>query len=437
MTLSSSTKLGAAVLVAVTVHACQAGPNETGSNEAASTQAAQKAFPAGTESEVAADKIREIQRRQDNLQGGPAIQELATAAIEADPEFALAYLYRAYQFPPDMEALAKAEELAVKAPDSHRRYIELQATTFKDPTVAPNVAAIEPLQKLAEEYPGERLLWMVIGQYQQMDGRTADARASYERALALDDSTPRVHAALAGTLILDGQYAEARAALEKALAKVPADSAPANIRYQVAFTYLYEGNVDAALETLTGYVAEYEAAGRPFGIPEVFIWNSIARVNLESGRLEEAMEAYERGYESVPGSDLDEKQKKLWYGRLLHGKSRTLARMGQHDEAWKNVVAVREMIDEGGEEAEPFEPAYHYLAGYCKLEAGETDAAIEHLKQADPNDPFQRLLLARAYEKAGQDAEARETYEEVVGSQTNNIERALAYPEAQRKLSAG
>ena len=149
------------------------------------------------------------------------------------------------------------------------------------------------------------------------------------------------------------------------------------------------------------------------------------------------MKAYERGYESVPGSDLDESLKKLWYGRLLHGKSRTLARMGQHDEAWKNVVAVREMIDEGGEEAEPFEPAYHYLAGYCKLEAGETDAAIEHLKQADPNDPFQRLLLARAYEKAGQDAEARETYEEVVGSQTNNIERALAYPEAQRKLSAG
>ena len=435
MTLSSLTKVGAAVLVAVTVHACTGDPGEAVSEHAAATESP-KAFPPGTESAEAASKIQEIQRRQENLQFGPAIQELATAAIEADPEFALAYLYRAYQFPPDMEALAKAEELAAKAPDSHRRYIELQATTFKDPSTAPNIAAIAPMQQLAEEYPGERSLWMVIGQYQQMDGRTADARQSYERALALDDSTPRVHAALAGTLILDGQYPEARAALELALAKVPADSAPANIRYQVAFTHLYEGNVDAALETLTGYVAEYEAAGRPFGIPEVFIWNSIARVNLENGRLEEAMEAYERGYESVPGSDLDDTQKKLWYGRLLHGKSRTLARMGRHEEAWQNVVAVREMIDEGGEEAEQFEPAYRYLAGYCKLEAGETDAAIEHLKQADPNDPFQRLLLARAYEKAGQDGEAAQTYEEVVASQANNIERALAYPEARRKLEA-
>jgi tetratricopeptide (TPR) repeat protein len=436
MTLSSLTKICAAVLVAATVHACHAAPDQSEASEAASSHAAQKAFPPGTESEVAAARIREIQRRQENLQGGPAIQELATAAIEADPEFALAYLYRAYQFPPDMEALAKAEELAAKAPDSHRRYIELQATTFKDPTVAPNIAAIEPLTKLAEEYPGERMLWVVIGQYQQMDGRTADARKSYERALALDSSTPRVHAMLAGTLILDGKYAEAREALQGALQKVPADATPVNIHYQVAFTHLYEGDVDAALGTLTKLAADYEKAERPFGIPEVFIWNSIARVNLENGRLEEAMKAYERGYESVPGSDLDETQKKIWYARLLHGKSRTLARMGQDEEAWKNVLAVRQMIDEGGEEAEQFEPAYHYLAGYCKLEAGKTEAAIEHLEQANPNDPFHRLLLARAYERAGQRAEARQSYEEVMASRTNNIERALAYPEAQRRLEA-
>jgi tetratricopeptide (TPR) repeat protein len=434
MKLSLTSGLGVASLVAVTAFACQTGPSED--EPVAREQTAPKAFPPGTESAKAVAKIRELQRRQENLQFGPQIQELATAAIEADPEFALAWLYRAYQFPPDMEALAKAEELARNAPEPHRRYIELQATTFKDPSTAPNIAAIEPLQKLAEDYPGERMLWVVIGQYQQMDGRTADARSSYERALALDSSTPRVHTLLAGTLILDGRYGEARNALQAALEKVPAGTAPANIRYQVAFTHLYEGDVDAAIETLTAFAAEYEEAGRPFGIPEVFIWNSIARINLESGRLEEAMEAYERGYASVPGSDLDETQKKIWHGRLLHGKSRTLARMGRHAEAWTNVMKVRRMIDEGGEEAEQFEPAFHYLAGYCKLEAGDTDAAIEHLERANPNDPFHHLLLARAYEKAGRSAEARRAYEEVTASQTNSIERALAYPEARRKLAA-
>jgi len=421
MTFPSTVKVCAAVLVAATVQAGEAKP---------------KAFPPGTDSEVAAAKIQEVQQRIESLQFGPGNQALVTEAIEADPEFALAWLYRAYQFPPDMEALAKAEELAKKAPESHRRYIAIQATTFKDPSTAPNIAAIEPLQKLAEEYPGERPLWMFIGMYQQMDGRTQDARKSFERALALDDSTPRVHAQLAGSLILDGQYAEARQALKKALELVPADAAPANIRYQVAFTHLYEGHVDEAIQTLTRFVDEYEKAGRPFGLPEVFIWNSIARIDLENGRLEEAMKAYEKGYQSVPGADLDETQKELWYGRLLHGKSRTLARMGKHEEAWKNVVEIRRMIDEAGEEGRQYEPAYHYLAGYCKLEAGDYEAAIEHLKQADPNNPFHHLLLARAYEKAGQKTEARKMYEEVVASQANSMERALAYPEAVRKLEA-
>ena len=168
----------------------------------------------------------------------------------------------------------------------------------------------------------------------------------------------------------------------------------------------------------------------------MFIWNSIARINLENGRLEAAMKAYERGYESVPDSNLDETQKQIWYGRLLHGKSRTMARMGQHEAAWKNVVAVRKMIDEAGEQGEQFEAAYHYLAGYCLLEAGDTAAAIEQLEQADPNDPFHRLLLARAYERAGQEADARKAYEEVAAATTNNMERALSYPEAKKKLSA-
>ena len=55
----------------------------------------------------------------------------------------------------------------------------------------------------------------------------------------------------------------------------------------------------------------------------------MARINLENGRLDEAMKAYEKGYESVPGSKLAEDQKQTWLGRLHHGKARTLATHGQ------------------------------------------------------------------------------------------------------------
>ena len=120
------------------------------------------------------------------------------------------------------------------------------------------------------------------------------------------------------------------------------------------------------------------------------------------------MKAYEEGFKSVPGSTIEENDKKVWLGRLHHGKGRTLARMGKHEEAWKEAETIKKMIDEGGEEGKQYVPAYHYMAGYLKLEAGDAAAAVEHLKQAEPDgDPFRKLLLARAYEKAGDKAAPR------------------------------
>ena len=148
------------------------------------------------------------------------------------------------------------------------------------------------------------------------------------------------------------------------------------------------------------------------------------------------MKAYEKGFESVPGSTISDEQKKIWLGRLHHGRGRTLARMGKHEEAWAEAETIKKMIDEGGEAGKPFLPAYHYLAGYVKLEKGDYPAAIEHLKQADAEDPFQKLLLARAYDKAGDKENARKAYEEVVGSTQNGLDRALAYREAKAKLTA-
>ena len=64
------------------------------------------------------------------------------------------------------------------------------------------------------------------------------------------------------------------------------------------------------------------------------------------------MQAYEKGYESVPGSSLPEDQKQVWLGRLQHGRCRTLAKMGKHEEAWSEAQKIKKMIDDGGEAGE-------------------------------------------------------------------------------------
>ena len=189
-----------------------------------------------------------------------------------------------------------------------------------------------------------------------------------------------------------------------------------------------------ALKTLNGSVVEYTESGANQNFPEVFIWNMIARINLENGRLDAAMKAYQKGYESVPGSSLPEDQKQVWLGRLHHGKCRVLAKMGKYEEAWAQAETVRRMIEEGGEEGEQYLPAYHYLVGYLKLEEKDYKTALKHLEQADLTDPFMQLLLARAYEGLGEKQKAQEAYQEIVSSSGAGLPRALSYPEAKEKL---
>ena len=84
------------------------------------------------------------------------------------------------------------------------------------------------------------------------------------------------------------------------------------------------------------------------------------------------MADYEKGYESVPGSTLPEDQKTTWLGRLHHGTLPHAARMGKHEEAWKEAeTGTQKMIwSTAARPGQQYWPAYHYLAGYAKLEAG-------------------------------------------------------------------
>ena len=390
-----------------------------------------------TKSAEAKQGLAELQQRIENFQFGPQNAELAQKIVAADPAFAMGVYYLSAVTPPpgNEVQLAKAVELSKQASEGERRFIEAMNVARANQG-AQVQDAIPLLEKLAADYPGERLVPVLLGQIYQGQNESEKAKAAFERAREIGPPSARVRAFLANDDLLQGQYDRARQAFLEVEKTLPAGSAPFAVRYGLAFSYLYQGQVDPALSALETYLAEYKDSGSAQGFPEVFIWNSIARINLENGRLDAAMQAYEKGYESVPGSSLPEDQKQVWYGRLQHGRCRTLAKMGKHQEAWTEAQKIKKMIDDGGEPAKQYVPAWHYLAGYLQLEAGDYKTAVEELKQANPDDPFHQLLLARAYEKSGAKEEARKTYAAVVESRQNGIERALAYPEAKKKLAS-
>jgi predicted Zn-dependent protease len=402
---------------------------------------AAQAAPAGdgrfqwsTKSAEAKTLLAELQGRIESFQFGPQNAEIAKKIVAADPDFALGHYYLAATSPANnAESYQKARELAAKASDGERRFIEAMQPAFVNQGAA-IADAIAPLEALGKDYPKERLIFVVLGQIYNGANRADDARRALQHAREVGPPSLRVETLLANDELLRGNYAAALSSFQSVESRLPKGSVPFGVRFGTTFGHLYEGRVDAAIASLRTYLDEYHASGSSQGFPDVFIWNAIARVNLENGRLDEAMKAYEKGYESVPGSSLPEDQKQTWFGRLRHGKARTLAKLGKHQEAWAETESVREMIEKGGEPAKQYWPAYHYLAGYVKLEAGDAKAAAEHLEKSDLNDPFHKLLLARAYEKLGRNADAKKNYEAIVASKWPGIERPLSFPEAKRKL---
>jgi tetratricopeptide (TPR) repeat protein len=395
----------------------------------------QKRITFTTKSQEAIDSVAKIVRAIESQQPPQQWIAFARKAVELDPQFAFGHYLLATGLLPQPESRQhadKAVELAKNASEGERRYIE--AVLLARAQQPDKAAAI--FEELAKQHPEERMVFMMLGQVYTSKGSLDQAKSAFERAIQLDGSTPRAHTFLGNIELLRGDYAKARKTFHAAADRAVSGTAPFGARTGIAYTFIYEGNIPSALKAMHVLLEEYEKSPGAANQPPVFIWNSIGRLLLETGRAEESIKAYEKGYATVPSSSLSETDKKVWLGRLHHGRGRALAKMGKHAEAWKEAELIKKMIDEGGEQGQQFMPSYHYIAGYLKLESGDYSKAIEHLKQADQNDPFNKLLLARAYDKAGDSANAQKTYREIIGSTQVTIERALAYPEAKRKLKS-
>jgi tetratricopeptide (TPR) repeat protein len=390
-----------------------------------------KEFTLGTKSTEARDLANQVLKRVESFQVNAETRALAEKAVAADPNFAFGHFLVATTSPmaaakPHMD---KAIELAKTASEGERKYIDAVALARAQQMDK----AVPALAELAKEYPGWRPARMILAQIYLNTGKLDEAKAMLDEAIKLDASTPRAHALLGSYYLLKEDYANARASYATALARKAPGTYPFLPHFGTAYTHVYQGDFAGAIKFLEAFRDDYAKSPDAKNFPPVFIWNAIARLQLESGRPEDAIKSYEAGYATVPGSTISDENKTIWMGRLHHGRGRALAKMGKIDDAWKEAEYIKKLIDENGERGKQFLPAYHYIAGYVKLEAGEYAAAVEHLKQADGEDDFHKLLLARAYEKAGDEANAQKVYKEILTSYDVNLERALGYAEAKRK----
>ena len=282
-------------------------------------------------------------------------------------------------------------------------------------------AAKDPLQLVAE------------GRKMVSSGKIDDGMASIDKALATDPKLFEGLLAKGIALDIKGDYPGARKFLEDANA-VALDDARDPVATAIAISYVFQGDLANAARYYQRLFDRYIAASRLDTAAETA--NAIGRMYLETGDIAKAEQWYTTSRENAKKlSGLPEEVVDLWTMRWHHATSRIAARKGDHKTAAREAALVKELVDKNKQNATQM-PIYLYLTGYNALYAKKYDEAIATLQKADLRDPFILGLLAQAYEKKGDAANAKATYTKALDTYGHSLQNALTRPLAKKRLAA-
>jgi tetratricopeptide (TPR) repeat protein len=278
--------------------------------------------------------------------------------------------------------------------------------------------------------PGSPADLVKQGEKLNHDGRLDDALALYGQALAKSPDLFEGHLAEGMALDLKGDYTEAHQHFAKAIEVAPADS-KAQAQRAMAVSYAFEGNTFKAAEFELQVFNARLAKSDSVGAAE--ICNELARIYLEAGDPDHAYKWYKMGYNTIARkSDLSDADKNLWLFRWESAQARVAARRENADDAKQHIAAAKIALDNAkNPEQMKF---YPYLTGYVAFYSGDPKIAIKELQSADQHDPMVLALLGEAYEKYGDAAQAKASYQKVLESNAHNPGNAFARPLAKKKL---
>ncbi len=397
-------------------------------------------------------------------------------AIEKDPDFALAHLYRALTSTSQTdfeEHLQHAISMSAKTSEGEQLLIKaVQANAENNP-----VKAIELTEKLVQMFPEDKRAHSFLGNYYNgldMDdkaiaefltvikidpkyapaynllgylyrekedyakaeeafnkyiqllpeeanphdsmadlltkmGKFEEAIEHYKKAVELNPTFAFSQRKVGDNLAFMGKYDEAREAYYEAMAKEVTESGKAVDMARVARSYLYENNTPEALSYYDQAIAIAKEAGN--NALEANLHVVKCRVYIENNDFEAAKASMAACLAVVDNSDLSATVKEgfaknaLFHAALMASKTKNYSEAMAKAEAYKQKVTnsdnPREMEN------------YHELMGLILLDKGDYAKAVDHLKQASPDNPYAMYHLAMAESKAGDMEAAAKSFKKV------------------------
>ena len=225
-------------------------------------------------------------------------------------------------------------------------------------------AAVAPLQKVIADQPDFAYAHFQLAYVYTALKKPAEARAEYERAIALDPKMSEAYLNL-GTLLLDADPAAARAPLSKAVELLPAQSRP---RFLLGVAQERAGDYSKAADSFEG------AVRLDSGDAETLL--HLANLYLQLRRPADAEAKFRRVLEIQS----NEPHALLGLARSLDAQKKPEA-----VDAYRNYLA-----------AQPVDSAARSRLVHLLLDSQQADAALAELDRADAGKPTVDSLKLRA-----------------------------------------
>ena len=294
--------------------------------------------------------------------------------------------------------------------------------------------AFEYAQKMLAAFPDEAKGFELVGDIKRAQNDLEGARQAYNQAAEVDPTLAVAQHKKGHVNSFLGDIEEARASYDAGVAAAAPENKAGYAVYKT-FTGLHAGNIEAALDEMEALAGDMEGMGTPAdqlkGL-QSFAFDSHATAAMHAGLFDRAAMSVAKGNElrmaiaedvgTEDATRLQEVACHQWDG-LLAGYQGNPAKAAEHAEAMAALVA---------DDANPRKmEGYHYVLGMAALNAGDSETAAEHLRQANhANNMYIRYRLAEAEEALGNGEEAMKLFGEVGGYNFNSVGFALVGKDA-------
>jgi tetratricopeptide (TPR) repeat protein len=420
------------------------------------------------------------------------------AAVKADPNFAVAHVFIAYNSNDPAEAGAareKAKLLAPKASPGERLLIQWIAGAKENNFIA----AISGMNDLLEMFPKDKRLAYLAGNWLMGQNSYEQAQKTLERALAIDKNYPPALNDLGYCYAQSREYAKAFEAMERYVDALP--NLP-NPQDSYAEILRMSGNFDAAIEHYQAALKidpDFDYSQLGLGDTYALMGNqaqarveygkAIQKAHTEADRLSYALQssttwaregnfaeadkaftavadkAHSAGFDLTeaqahrmmslyqtddaealkhlaaaeealnhPTSSISKSDREDELARILRYRAVRADHAGNQELATQTLLQLETMS--GNTRSAVVQSSYHGAAGTLLMSQQKVPEAIAHLEE-DEDNPYSLELLSRAYSITGSTDKRHEVEVKLRSSNAPTMEQALVVPAVRSRRPEG